>query len=81
MSKNVKVQLNYKGLDALRKSSEMQAILDKYGREKAAQAGDGYESQLYVFQKRAAVSIYPKTYEAKLDNYENNTLLKVIKRK
>lgn len=70
--------LNDAGIQALLKGPEMQGILADIGRQRANAAGDGYESTVHVFQKRAAVNIYPTTYEAAQDNYENNTLLKVV---
>lgn len=74
----VRVELNDKGVQALLKSTEMQQILDTFGRQKAMQAGDGYSSETHVFTKRAVCNVFPDTKEAAHDNYENNTLLKVI---
>lgn len=70
--------LNDEGIQYLLKGPEMQGILSDIGRQKANAAGPGYESEVHVFQKRAAVHIFPTTYEASQDNYENNTLLKVV---
>lgn len=78
MNKSVTVVLNSKGVQELLKSNEMQDILGRYGAQKAAQAGDGYASETHVFTKRAVCNVYPDTKEAAHDNYENNTLLKVI---
>lgn len=77
MSK-IELVLNDAGIQELLKGPEMQGILADIGREKANAAGPGYESDVHVFQKRAAVHIFPTTYEAAQDNYENNTLLKVV---
>ena len=74
----MKFVLDIAGVDELRKSPEMQAILKQYGSEKAAQAGVGYESDVHVFSKRAVAHVYADTPEAKRDNYENNTLIKVV---
>lgn len=75
----LEVKLNIAGVDALRKSPQMQAILSQYGTEKALQAGDGYKSSVHVFSKRAVANIYAATDEALQDNFDNNTLLKVLK--
>ena len=72
------LKLNDEGIQALLKGPEMQGILADIGRQRASAAGTGYESSVHVFQKRAAVNIYPATYEAAQDNYENNTLIKVV---
>lgn len=70
--------LNDAGIQALLKGPEMQSILRDIGNQKANAAGTGYESEVHVFSKRAAVNIYPTTWESAKDNYENNTLLKVV---
>lgn len=75
---NFKLELNNEGIQALLKSPEMQSVLSNIGRQRANAAGTGYGSSVHVFQKRAVAHIYPITYEAKQDNYENNTLLKVV---
>lgn len=72
------LKLNDAGIQALLKSPEMQSILGEIGRQKANAAGNGYESEVHVYQKRAAVNIFPTTWESSKDNYENNTLLKVV---
>lgn len=75
---NFELKLNDDGIRALLKGPEMQAILGDIGRQRASSAGAGYESTVHVFQKRAVVNIYPTTYESAKDNYENNTLIKVV---
>lgn len=78
MSKKVEIVLNNDGIQQLLKSSEMQAILSGYGKQKAGQAGNGYDSEVHVHSKRAVANIFPADAEAAKDNYTNNTLLKVI---
>lgn len=75
---NFNLKLNSQGIQELLKGSEMQSILADIGRQKANAAGTGYGSAVHVFQKRAAVHVFPETYEAAQDNYENNTLIKVV---
>lgn len=77
MSK-VRFVLNKQGVSELMKSSEMQAILKTAGAQKASSAGPGYDSEVHVFKKRAVANIFPGDSESAIDNYENNTLVKVI---
>lgn len=75
----VKVVLNIKGFDELRKSPEMQSILESY----AANALNslpkhGYASAVRVHKKRAVAYIYADTARARIDNLRNNSLLKSI---
>jgi hypothetical protein len=78
MNKSVKVVLNEKGIQTMLKSEEMKSILGQLGAQKAAQAGPGYNYRVYDFPERSACNVYPDTKEAAHDNYENNTLVKVI---
>lgn len=78
MSKNFRLELNSQGIQELLKGSEMQGYLAELAGSKAAAAGPGYESDVHVFSKRAVAHVYPSTFEAAQDNYENNTLLKVV---
>lgn len=77
--KSFKVELNGAGVRELLKSGQMQAILRKEAAKKANAAGNGYKSDVHVGQKRSYANIYPGTYEARIDNLENNTLEKVIR--
>lgn len=58
----------------------LQEMVAQAASQKARQAGPGYESRAYLLPgpRRAAANIYPATYEAAQDNYENNTLIKVV---
>lgn len=78
MSKGFELVLNDAGIQALLKGPEMQSILNDIGQQKASAAGAGYESEVHVFSKRAAVHIYPGDFESAQDNYKNNTLIKVV---
>lgn len=71
-------ELNEDGVRELLQSDEMQTILGELARSKAAQAGPDYGSEVHVYSKRAVANIFPASAEAAHDNYENNTLLKVI---
>ena len=72
-------ELDSAGVQALLKSPEMQSILSSEAQRKAAQAGEGYKSDVHTGQKRAYANIYPGTKEAAYDNFDNNTLEKVIR--
>ena len=76
MSK-IKFELNRDGVKALMQSPEAQALM----LEKAEQIRDrcpdvGYEADVRVGKTRAVAMVKAETYEARQDNYENNTLLK-----
>ena len=75
---NFELELNEAGIRELLKGPEMQNVLAEIGKQRANAAGSGYGSDVHVFQKRAVVHIFPQTYEAAKDNYENNTLIKVV---
>lgn len=71
-------KLNSQGVRDLLRSPEMQQILREYGNAKAQQAGKGYATDVHVYSKRAVAQVFPASAESANDNYENNTLLKVI---
>lgn len=71
-------KLNREGVRELLQGDEMQSILGQHAAQKAAQAGVGYTSNVTVHKRRAVGYVSPETKEAIQDNYENNTLLKVI---
>lgn len=79
MGKLIKFELNRSGVSELLKSPEMQGILQGYASRKASQAGEGYDSSVHTGQKRAYANVYPTTKEAVHDNWDNNTLEKVIR--
>ena len=74
-----KFELNHAGVRELLKGSEMKAILADAASRKAAQAGAGYSSEVHTGERRLYANIFPATKEAAGDNYENNTLEKVIR--
>ncbi|MDO5131445.1 MAG: hypothetical protein Q4D81_00500 [Eubacteriales bacterium] len=75
----IRFELNKEGVRELLQSREMQDELAAQAQKKAAAAGDGYSSDVHIGTKRAYANIYPSTKEAAHDNYENNTLEKVIR--
>lgn len=79
MAKRVVFKLDYAGVGQLLKSSEMQTMLSGIARAKASQAGEGYGSDCRVLSTRAVATVYTESDEAKRDNLDNNTLLKVVR--
>ena len=76
MSK-VQVKLNYKGVQELLKSSEMDAILDEYADRVMKQLDDGYEVE-HRKTDRAVVAVGAVTAKARVQNSRDNTLLKAL---
>ena len=73
-----KFQLNYAAVGQLLKSSEMQSVLEDKAKNIKQAAGSGYAQDIYVGKTRANAMVYAETYQAKKDNYKNNTLLKAV---
>ena len=75
MAKSVDVKINYSGVGQLLKGSEVQEMLSGIA---GAKTPEGYSNRIHVTEQRAIANIYPDTEEARQDNYENNTLLKML---
>lgn len=78
-SKILRFELNESGVRELLQSKAMQSILRDKAEEKARLAGSGYESDVHLGKNRAYANVYPATKEARQDNFDNNTLEKVIR--
>lgn len=78
MSKGFKFKLNGKGVVELLKSAEMQSVIEEYANNCAMQAGNGYASDNVMSSDRVKAFVYADSDDARRDNNENNTLLKVI---
>lgn len=74
----VTFKVNYSGVGALLKSSEMQNVLARYGDQVMSKLPAGYEMEISQTEERAKVRISAKSYLARLDNSKNNTLLKAL---
>ena len=73
----VKFKLNLSGLNALMKSTEMQAVLNSAANQIANAAGDGYEVEnAHPISFISIAAVHASTFEARRDNSENKTLLK-----
>ena len=77
MSK-VKFELDKGGVRDLLRSQEVLGVCKGYAESARARAGEGYEVTTFVGRNRANASVHAETYEARKDNYENNTLLKAL---
>ncbi len=72
-------QLNSKGVRELLQSQNMLNICEQYARDIQSRAGEGYEVTTHSPGKtRVNASVHAATYEARKDNYDNNTLLKAM---
>lgn len=76
MSK-VKIKLNVGEIRKLLQSHELLEPCVEVANRWQQQAGDGYETFTFVGHDRVHAGIMAVTPEAKKDNYENNTLLKI----
>lgn len=76
MSKNVEVVLNSAGVVELLKSQEMMQYCTEIATTVKNRCGDGYST--HRGKNRVNVSVETTTKEAVQDNYENNTLLKIL---
>lgn len=77
MSK-VKFELNRAGVRELLRSPEAVSVCRSYAENVKGRAGEGYEVTTYTGRNRANASVHAETYEARKDNYDNNTLLKAL---
>ena len=75
----LRIKLNSRGVRELLKSQEIMDECVRIAKEKASEAGDGYEADDgYVGKNRVNAMVYPSSSAARSDNYRNNTLLKVF---
>ena len=70
--------MNRAGVRELLRSGEMASICREHANKVKNAAGDGYEVTTYTGRNRVNASVHAETYEARKDNYENNTLLKAL---
>ena len=78
MSKGIKFKLNRAGVKEVLQSPEMLGICTEYAGQILSRAGEGYDISTYTGKSRVNASVYASTYEARKDNYDNNTLLKAL---
>jgi hypothetical protein len=80
LSKKFKFKLNHAGVGQLLKSSEMVDVLEEKASGIRNGAGSGYAQDTYIGKTRANAMVYADTYQAKKDNFKNNTLLKAVQK-
>ena len=76
MSNNFTFELNRKGVHELLVGKEMQGVLVDYANRICGNAGAGYVAEI----GRTRAFVRCDSDEAEQDNYENNTLLKAVRK-
>ena len=74
----VTVKLNSEGVRNLLKSQEMMDVCKEHARAIKSRCPQGYETDSYSGKNRVNAMVYASTYQAKVDNARNNTLLKAV---
>lgn len=78
MAQNPRMTWNIGGFKKLRKSPEMEAILQKIVDEMLNELGDGYEGDVQQGRSRARGGVLTATQHAKRDNARHNSLLRAL---
>lgn len=78
MSKKWKVWVEPAGMNIVRNSKELQAVLQKIGNDVVAKAGEGYEATVRTGGSRAKCTVRAVTPRAYYSNLKHNTLLKAL---
>lgn len=76
---NVRIELNSSGVRELLRSEEMMAICKEHADKALSNLGEGYEVTTHTGRNRVNAEVAAVSYEAKLDNSRNNTILKAIR--
>ena len=75
----VKFQLNRSGVKELMQSSEMMSVCQKYANAALGRLGNGYEVSTHVGKTRVNAEVAAATYAARVENMNDNTILKAIR--
>ena len=78
MSSKVRIELNSGNIRKLLRSKEMKEMLMSKAEDIASRCGEGYEANAKLMPSREIAFVEAKTYKAKKDNLENNTILKAV---
>ena len=78
MAADVTIKLSYKGIGEMLKGPEMKSLVNDYGTRAASIAGSGYGHDTHNTGQRQAATVFPADRASANDNYQNNTLLKVL---
>lgn len=76
---NVRIELNSQGVRELLRSEEMKTICKEHADNALSTLGEGYEVTTHTGRNRVNAEVAAVSYEAKLDNSRNNTILKAIR--
>lgn len=79
MSNKTTIELSSSGVRALLQSSEMMDVVEGIANDALTRLGAGYEVSTRTGKTRVNASIAAVTREAKLENLEENTVLKALK--
>ena len=70
----VRIELNREGVRELLRSDEMMEICKKHADNALNKLGEGYEVSTHTGKNRVNAEIAAKSYAAKKENMENNTI-------
>lgn len=76
---NLEIELNSEGIKELLRSAQMKAICNERAKNALSQLGEGYVISSHTGKTRVNASIYAESRKARLDNLENNTILKALR--
>ena len=78
MGSSIKFELNRAGVRDLMRSTEMMEVCKGYADAALAKLGEGYETDQYTGKNRVNAEVRARTYQAKKDNYRNNSISKAV---
>jgi len=78
MAKQVFFTLNREGVRELLRSEMMMDECKSYADRALSKLGEGYEVDTYTGKNRVNAMVRAKTYSAKKENLESNTILKAV---
>lgn len=76
---NVRIELNSSGVRELLKSKEMLTICEEHAEKACARLGEGYVTSSMTGKTRVNAEVAAESYEAKMDNMNNNSILKALR--
>ncbi len=78
MAAKVKIELDHQGISDLLHSDEVMELCSDTASDAMSSLGSGYDVEQYVGEGRVNVKISAKTWKARHDAYENNSILKAL---
>lgn len=76
---NVRIKLNSGGVRELLKSEEVEKMCMDFANSAVAKLGNSYAADVRRYPERTASIVLARSYEAKNDNVDNNTILKALR--